>query len=98
MVKGVCDLGAQFRRLTNRKPPGRQTVSKRHAFDEVADDEYCVQLAADFMNADDARMPQLSRRSGLAQELLGFVQVKLPLAWNLDGDHPVKFLVPRLPD
>ena len=69
MVQGVGDLRAQLGRLAAGELLAGEPVAERDAADEVADDVDAVAVAADFVDADDVRMPQLGGRAGLAEEL-----------------------------
>ena len=89
---------AQLRRLARARLSTGQPVGQRNAVDIIADDIEPTVVAAHFVDADDVRVPQLRGRASLAQELFALFGIQAPTAGDLDGHHPVKLRVARLPD
>ena len=80
---------------------GRLTCShsdKRHAANDIADDEDRVAVAADFVDVDDVRVVKLGRGAGLAQKLFRLGAVELALARNFDRHRAIELAVAGLPN
>ena len=79
MVQCVGDLGAQLGRLAAGELLASQPIAERDAADKVADDVHTVAVAADFVDADDVRVPQLRGSAGFAKELFLLFRQSCPL-------------------
>ena len=71
MVQGLRDLDTQLGSLARCESFGLHPLLEGRALNEVADDVDRAVLLADFVDADDVGMFQLSRRARVAQEQLG---------------------------
>ena len=98
VMQSLSDRDAQSSRFTSRQLLSGQPVGQRQSLDEIADDVQRVVLASNLVHRDDVRMPQLSSRASLSQEVLRLGFTELVFAGNLDGHRTVEFGVESLPD
>jgi hypothetical protein len=98
VMQRVGDFGAHFGGFAARKALASEPVAQIHAADEIADDVYTISIAANFVNADDARMLQLGSGPCFAKEFLLFFNGHRAGAWDFNSHGAVKLFVAGFPD
>ena len=96
-VERLGNLHAEFGRLPRRKLAAGEPLLQVAAVDEVADDVQGPLFTAHLVDADNARMLDLRRRSRLANEHLGIRTIDLSAARDLDRHGSVELRIASLP-
>ena len=97
VVQRFGDFDAESRRFVVRRLALKQPLVQGEPLDEVTDNVQRLGFDSHFVDADDVRVPQRSRRSRFTQEFLPVLRIQAASSREFDGSLAIQFGVPGTP-